>query len=151
MTRGTSRLAGLSDGVFAITITLLMVVAFLPFATSVLAKALRGGERERTGVVFYGITFAVTALTFNTAWQYALRRRLLKNAWLGDTFREGGREAAGWSLSQLPASSRPWSQAGRTECPRGLDSQVGLFPGDLRPNFAAPRDPVAHPGRAAQS
>jgi uncharacterized membrane protein len=51
VTRGTSRLAGLSDGVFAITITLLMVVAFLPFATSVLAKALpaRGHlSRRRT-------------------------------------------------------------------------------------------------------
>ena len=36
---------------------LLMVVAFLPFATSVLADALRGGHGERTAVVFYGIAF----------------------------------------------------------------------------------------------
>jgi uncharacterized membrane protein len=36
---------------------LLMVVAFLPFATSVLADALRSGHGQRTAVVFYGIAF----------------------------------------------------------------------------------------------
>ena len=36
---------------------LLMVVAFLPFATSVLAGALRSGHGQRTAVVFYGIAF----------------------------------------------------------------------------------------------
>jgi uncharacterized membrane protein len=59
---------------------LLMVVAFLPFATSVLAEALRNGHDERTAVVFYGIAFAVTALTFNAVWQYACRQRLLSEA-----------------------------------------------------------------------
>ena len=56
---------------------LLMVVAFLPFATSVLAGAFRSGHGERTAVVFYGIAFVVTALTFNAVWQYARRHRLL--------------------------------------------------------------------------
>jgi uncharacterized membrane protein len=59
---------------------LLMVVAFLPFATSVLAGALRTGHGQRTAVVFYGIAFAVTALTFNAVWLYARRRRLLSRA-----------------------------------------------------------------------
>jgi uncharacterized membrane protein len=59
---------------------LLMVVAFLPFATSVLAEALRSGHGERTAVVFYGIAFDVTALTFNAVWQYARRHRLLSEA-----------------------------------------------------------------------
>jgi uncharacterized membrane protein len=59
---------------------LLMVVAFLPFATSVLADALRSGNDQRTAVVFYGIAFAVTALTFNAVWQYACRRRLRSEA-----------------------------------------------------------------------
>ena len=54
-----------------------MVVAFLPFATSVLAGALRNRHGERTAVVFYGIAFDVTALTFNAVWQYARRHRLL--------------------------------------------------------------------------
>jgi TMEM175 potassium channel family protein len=56
---------------------LLMVVAFLPFATSVLAQALRNGDGERTAVVFYGIAFGVTAVSFNAVWQYASRHRLL--------------------------------------------------------------------------
>jgi uncharacterized membrane protein len=59
---------------------LLMVVAFLPFATSVLAGALRNGHGERTAVVFYAVAFDVTALTFNAVWQYARRHRLLKEA-----------------------------------------------------------------------
>jgi uncharacterized membrane protein len=56
---------------------LLMAVAFLPFATSVLAGALRSGEGQRTAVTFYGIAFDVTALTFNAVWQYARRHGLL--------------------------------------------------------------------------
>jgi uncharacterized membrane protein len=56
---------------------LLMVVAFLPFATSVLAGALRSGDGQRTAVVFYGIAFDLTALAFNAVWQYAGRHRLI--------------------------------------------------------------------------
>ena len=59
---------------------LLMAVAFLPFATSVLAGALRSGHGQRTAVAFYGIAFDVTALTFNAVWQYACRHRLLSEA-----------------------------------------------------------------------
>jgi uncharacterized membrane protein len=59
---------------------LLMVVAFLPFATSVLADALRSGDGQRTAVCFYGIAFGVTALTFNAVWQYASRHGLLSEA-----------------------------------------------------------------------
>jgi uncharacterized membrane protein len=58
----------------------LMVVAFLPFATSVLAEALRSGRGERTAIVFYCMAFDLTALTFNAVWQYAYRRRLLSEA-----------------------------------------------------------------------
>jgi uncharacterized membrane protein len=57
-----------------------MVVAFLPFATSVLAGALRSGDGLRTAVPFYGIAFGVTALTFNAVWQYAGRHGLLSHA-----------------------------------------------------------------------
>jgi uncharacterized membrane protein len=59
---------------------LLMVVAFLPFATSVLAGALHSGHGQRTAVVFYDIAFDLTALTFNAVWQYACRHRLLSEA-----------------------------------------------------------------------
>ena len=56
---------------------LLMIVAFLPFATSVLAGAIRAGQGLRVAVAFYGLAFDATALTFNAVWQYARRRRLL--------------------------------------------------------------------------
>ena len=59
---------------------LLMAVAFLPFATSVVAGALRSGHGQRTAVVFYAIAFDVAALTFNAVWQYARRHRLLSEA-----------------------------------------------------------------------
>jgi uncharacterized membrane protein len=59
---------------------LLMVVAFLPFATSVLAESLHRGRGERTAVVFYAIAFDATALTFNAVWHYARRHGLLSPA-----------------------------------------------------------------------
>jgi TMEM175 potassium channel family protein len=59
---------------------LLMVVAFLPFATSVLAGALHSGHGQRTAIVFYAIAFDMTALTFNAVWQYACRHSLLSQA-----------------------------------------------------------------------
>ena len=65
--------------VLLLNILLLMVVAFLPFATSVLAGALRSGHGQRTAVVFYAIAFDLTALTFNAVWQYAGRHRLLSD------------------------------------------------------------------------
>jgi uncharacterized membrane protein len=66
--------------VLLLNTVLLMVVAFLPFATSVLAGALDSGHGQRTAVVFYALAFAVTALTFNAVWQYASRHRLLSDA-----------------------------------------------------------------------
>jgi uncharacterized membrane protein len=59
---------------------LLMAVVFLPFATSVLAGALRSGDGRRTAVVFYALAFALTALTFNAVWEYAARHRMLSEA-----------------------------------------------------------------------
>ena len=56
---------------------LLMLVAFLPFTTSVLAGALRTGHGLPTAAVLYGLAFDATALTFNAIWQYARRHRLL--------------------------------------------------------------------------
>ena len=66
--------------VLLLNTVLLMVVAFLPFATSVLAGAMRSGDGQRTAVAFYAIAFDVTALTFNAVWRYARRHRLLSDA-----------------------------------------------------------------------
>jgi len=57
---------------------LLMDIAFLPFAASVLAQAFRDGHGQRTAVVFHGIAFEVAAILFNVIWWYARHdRRLL--------------------------------------------------------------------------
>jgi uncharacterized membrane protein len=56
---------------------LLMDIAFLPFAASVLAGAFRDGQGERSAVVFHGITFEVAAILFNAIWEYARHNRRL--------------------------------------------------------------------------
>jgi uncharacterized membrane protein len=57
-------------------IVLLANIAFLPFAASVLASALRGGADERAAVVFYGATFAIGSGLFNLTWHHACRAKL---------------------------------------------------------------------------
>ena len=56
---------------------LLMDIAFLPFAASVLAEAFRHGQGERTAVVVHGLTFEVAAIVFNLIWWHARRNRRL--------------------------------------------------------------------------
>jgi uncharacterized membrane protein len=83
---------------FLNTLLLLMIVAFLPFATSVLAGALRTGHGQRTAVVFYGLAFDAAALTFNAVWRYARRHRLLS-----DTLDPAGTTAIGRRFQLAPA------------------------------------------------
>jgi len=52
---------------------LLMDIAFLPFAASVLASSFRDGHGERTAVVLHGIAFELAAALFNVIWWYARR------------------------------------------------------------------------------
>jgi uncharacterized membrane protein len=56
---------------------LLMDIALLPFAASVLADAFRDGQGERTAVALHGLVFEVAAALFNVIWWHARRRRLL--------------------------------------------------------------------------
>ena len=56
---------------------LLMDIAFLPFAASVLAAAFRTGHGQRTAVVFYGVVFELAAILFNVIWGYARREHRL--------------------------------------------------------------------------
>ena len=54
---------------------LLLDVAFLPFATSVLTRSLESGHDERTGAVFYGLVMVVGGLFFNALWRTVIRDR----------------------------------------------------------------------------
>jgi uncharacterized membrane protein len=67
---------------------LLMHIAFLPFAASVLAAAFRTGHGQRTAVVFHGMTFLLAAILFNVIWGYARH-----NHRLGTTLDAGGARA----------------------------------------------------------
>ncbi|CCH19625.1 TMEM175 family protein [Micromonospora lupini] len=56
---------------------LLMVIAFLPFSTSLLADALRAEQGLRTAVVVYGSTLWAAAALFNVIWAHLRRAKLL--------------------------------------------------------------------------
>jgi uncharacterized membrane protein len=55
-----------------ISVIFLMVIAFIPFPTHVLAEHLNDGD-ARTAALFYGLTNVLMAVTFSTLWFYAIR------------------------------------------------------------------------------
>jgi uncharacterized membrane protein len=79
-----------------INIVFLMVVAFSPFPTRVLAETLRGGEAS--GAFAYGLTFTLMAVCYAALWFYAAagRRLLAEDA--------DPRVVSGISRSYLPGA-----------------------------------------------
>ena len=68
---------GLVDRTFLfITTLLLLVVAFIPFPTRLVAHDLQGSD-ERAAVYAYGVTLLLMAILFNVLWAYAARNRRL--------------------------------------------------------------------------
>jgi len=59
-----------------INMLLLLLIAFVPFPTNVLADFLQDGEERGTAAFFYAGTFAVTAVIYNTFWHYLRRHRV---------------------------------------------------------------------------
>jgi uncharacterized membrane protein len=59
---------------------LLLVIAFIPFPTRLVAEYLReGGSAERTAALAYGCTAIVLAIVFQAVWRYAaIGRRLIR-------------------------------------------------------------------------
>ena len=79
-----------------INIVFLMIVAFSPFPTRVLAETLRGGSHA--GAFAYGLTFTLMAISFGALWFYAaLGRRLIAED-------ADARIVSGISRSFLPGS-----------------------------------------------
>src|SRR5581483_2638986 len=55
-----------------ISVAFLMVIAFIPFPTHVLAEHLHDSD-ARAAAMFYGLTNVVMAIMFSTLWFYAIR------------------------------------------------------------------------------
>jgi TMEM175 potassium channel family protein len=72
-----SQIARVDRAFLMINVVFLMVVAFSPFPTRVLAQTLREGSRA--AAFAYGLTFTMMAVTYGSLWFYAARGgRLLK-------------------------------------------------------------------------
>lgn len=73
------RTAWLDSMVMRLNMLVLMLVAFLPFPTMLMARALdKTNDAERVAVVFYGIVLLAIALTMVAIWSQAARRDLLE-------------------------------------------------------------------------
>jgi uncharacterized membrane protein len=56
----------------------LLVVAFLPFPTRLLAEYRSSADAERVAVTIYGVTLLVAFALLAALWQYALREKLVR-------------------------------------------------------------------------
>ena len=60
-----------------LNLLLLMVVAFVPFPTRLLAEHLDATEAERVAVTFYGVTLLLVSVLIAVLWRYAARWKLI--------------------------------------------------------------------------
>jgi TMEM175 potassium channel family protein len=63
-----------------INIFLLMLIAFLPFPTRVVAEFARSDDDRRAAALLYGTTMTITAIFFFLLWHYGSRRVLRADA-----------------------------------------------------------------------
>jgi uncharacterized membrane protein len=96
---------GRADRTFLfVNVLFLMLIAFVPFPTRLVAENLRGND-IRAAALAYGITFTATAVLYNAVWLYAaLGRRLLHPD-------ANQRVVSGITRSYLPG---PWIYLGAT-------------------------------------
>jgi TMEM175 potassium channel family protein len=79
-----------------LNVLLLMLVAFVPFPTKVVAEFIRSGGDRRDAALLYGLTLTITALMFLALWLYGSRRLLRSDA--------DRREVNGITRSYLPGA-----------------------------------------------
>jgi uncharacterized membrane protein len=71
--------ARVDRGLLYLNLLLLLVVAFTPFPTRLIAEFLRENDNERTAALAYGITFVIMAVVFQVLWRWmATGRRLIR-------------------------------------------------------------------------
>jgi uncharacterized membrane protein len=79
-----------------LNVLFLMVVAFIPFPTQVVAEHVRTGSDRRAAALLYGITLTGLAVMFLIVWVYGSRRLLSPEA--------DRREVSGITRSYLPGT-----------------------------------------------
>lgn len=79
-----SRLEAVHGAVLRLNLALLMLVAFLPFPTRLMAQAIEEVDAERVAVIFYGLTLLAISCTFTLLWHVATRSRDLVSAEVSD-------------------------------------------------------------------
>jgi uncharacterized membrane protein len=63
-----------------LNILLLMLIAFVPFSTHVVAEFARSEVDRRNAALLYGVTMTTTAILFVALWMYGSRRLLRADA-----------------------------------------------------------------------
>jgi uncharacterized membrane protein len=79
-----------------LNIFLLMLIAFVPFPTRVVAEFIRSEDDRREAALLYGTTMTITAIFFFAVWIYGSRRLLRADADM--------REVSGITRSYLPGA-----------------------------------------------
>jgi uncharacterized membrane protein len=83
----TDRLTHADSLLVRINVLLLLVVAFLPFPTKLIAESLRNTNAERTYVTLYGLTLLTVHLLIFALGAYARREHLYSHDQEGDELR----------------------------------------------------------------
>jgi uncharacterized membrane protein len=91
----------------------LMLIAFLPFPTAVLAEAFHRGMDESVAAAFYGGILTVIGIFVNAMWQYAARgNRLLSTHLTATKVRQIGRQfligPTVYAIATVVALVLPW-------------------------------------------
>jgi uncharacterized membrane protein len=69
-----------ADQVFLrLNLLLLLVVAFLPFPTSLVARSLGDPEHERVAATMYGVNFLLASVLLYVLWRYAVHQQLIRS------------------------------------------------------------------------
>jgi uncharacterized membrane protein len=79
-----------------LNIFLLMLIAFVPFPTRVVADFIKSSADRQDAALLYGITMTITAILFFAVWMYGSRRLLRPDA--------DRREVTGITRSYLPGT-----------------------------------------------
>ncbi len=79
-----------------LNILLLMLIAFVPFPTRVVAEHAKSADDRQAAALLYGITMTITAILFFSVWIYGSRKLLRPDA--------DRREVSGITRSYLPGA-----------------------------------------------